>query len=139
MMYIWLGIVILLTLIEIATIDLTTIWFIISGIITLLIAQFIDDFFIQLLVFVVLGVVLLITTRPLLKKFIQKRKERTNLDRIIGMKGMVTESIKELEVGEVKVDGKKWSAISEKPIEKEKTVEILSIEGVKVKVKEIEE
>ena len=138
-MYIWLGIVILLTLIEIATIDLTTIWFIISGIITLLIAQFIDDFFIQLLVFVVLGVVLLITTRPLLKKFIQKRKERTNLDRIIGMKGMVTESIKELEVGEVKVDGKKWSAISEKPIEKEKTVEILSIEGVKVKVKEIEE
>ena len=139
MMYVWLGIVILLTFIEMATINLTSIWFIISGILALLVSLFIDNFFIQFLVFVVLGILLLITTRPVLEKFIQKRKQSTNLDRIIGMKGIVTESIIPLEVGEVKVDGKKWTAFSEKQIEKGKTVTILSIEGVKVKVQEIDE
>ena len=55
------------------------------------------------------------------------------------MKGVVTETITNNNVGEVKVDGKKWSAISTKKITTGSKVEILAIDGVKLKVKEIKE
>jgi len=53
--------------------------------------------------------------------------------------GIVTEEITKLEPGEVKVDGKKWSAISSKKIKVGSKVEILSIDGVKLNVKEVKE
>ena len=51
----------------------------------------------------------------------------------------MTEEITKLEPGEVKVDGKKWSAIANKKISVGSKVEILSIDGVKLNVKEIKE
>ena len=53
--------------------------------------------------------------------------------------GLVTEPITRLEPGEVKVDGKRWSAIANKKIKKDSKVEILAIDGVKLVVKEIKE
>ena len=64
---------------------------------------------------------------------------KTNLDRVIGMEGIVTESITKFEIGEVKVDGKKWSAISDNDIEEGSTIVVLSIDGVKLKVRKKED
>lgn len=139
MSYIWLGVVILLTLVECMTAGLTTIWFVVSGIIALLVSLTVDNFMLQFGIFVILGIFLLITTRPLLLKFIKPKQEKTNFDRIIGMEGVVTEKITKSAVGEVKVDGKKWSAISTKIIEKDSIVKILSIDGTKLKVEKVEE
>lgn len=139
MFYVWLGIIILLTIIELLTINLTTIWFVISGILALLLSFVTDNFLIQFGVFVVLGVILLITTRPFFEKFLQVDSEKTNVDRIIGMRGEVTEEIKRNKNGEVKVDGKKWTAYASKKIKVGATVEILKIDGVKLEVKECEE
>jgi membrane protein implicated in regulation of membrane protease activity len=50
------------------------------------------------------------------------------------MQGIVTEEIRKNEVGEVKVDGKKWSAIADNKIEVGSIVKILKINGVKLKV-----
>lgn len=139
MSYIWLGVVILLTLVECMTVGLTTIWFVVSGIVALLVSLTIDNFMLQFGIFVLLGIFLLITTRPLLLKFIKPKQEKTNFDRIIGMEGVVTEKITKNIVGEVKVDGKKWSAVSDKKIEKDSIVKIISIEGTKLKVEKVEE
>lgn len=139
MSYIWLGVVILLTLVECMTVGLTTIWFVVSGIVALLVSLTVDNFMLQFGIFVILGIFLLITTRPLLLKFIKPKQEKTNFDRIIGMEGVVTEKITKNTVGEVKVDGKKWSAISTKKIEKDSIVQIISIEGTKLKVEKVEE
>ena len=139
MFYVWLGIVILLTIIELLTINLTTIWFVISGIVALLLSFVTNNFLIQFGVFVVLGVILLITTRPFFEKFLQVRHEKTNVDRMIGMRGEVTEEIKKNKMGEVKVDGKKWTAYATHKIKVGTTVEILKIDGVKLEVKECEE
>lgn len=139
MMYFWLGIVILLSVIETLTTDVVTIWFIVSGLVTLGLSFFIDNFIIQLALFTLLGIILLITTRPLIKKLLKKEEVKTNLDRVIGMEGIVTEKITKTSVGEVKVDGKKWSAVSNKTIEEGTLVTILEIDGVKLKVKEVEE
>lgn len=139
MSYIWLGVVILLTLVECMTVGLTTIWFVVSGLIVLLVSLFSDNFVLQFGTFVILGIFLLITTRPILLKFIKTKEEKTNFDRIIGMEGVVTEEISKNVVGEVKVDGKRWSAISHKKITKDSIVKILEIDGVKLKVEKVEE
>ena len=135
---VWLIIIILLALIEIITINLTTIWFVISGIIALIVSLFVDNYMIQFGTFVILGVILLITTKPFLTKFIKAYKVKTNIDRIIGMTGVVTEKIGKNEDGEVKVDGKKWTAYADKAIKKGDLVKVLEIKGVKIKVERTE-
>ena len=136
---VWLIIVILLTLIEITTINLTTIWFVASGILALIVSLFVDNYILQFGIFVIVGVILLITTKPFLTKFIKQCKVKTNLDRIIGMTGIVTEKINKNEDGEVKVDGKVWTAYADKPIKKGDSVKVLEIKGVKIKVEKIGE
>lgn len=138
MVYFWLGVVIVLGIIEILTTNLVSIWFIISGLFALATSFIFEEFLIQFAIFVVLGVILMLSTRRILEEKLVK-KEKTNLDRIIGMKGVVTEKISELEVGEVKVDGKKWSAISSTTLNIGEKVKILEINGVKVKVERWEE
>ena len=137
MVWIWLGIVVLLVFIEAITVGLTTIWFVISGIIAMMLSLFIDSVEIEFGVFVLGGVLLLITTRPYLTKKLKVKSSKTNLDRVIGMEGIVTVDIDKLSPGEVKVDGKRWTAIADKKILTGSTVEILEIKGVKIKVKEI--
>lgn len=62
MFYMWLGIIIILALIEIMTVNLTTIWFVMSGLVTLILSFVIDNILIQMFVFVVLGLILFIFT-----------------------------------------------------------------------------
>ena len=128
----WIIVIIALAFLEIVTIGLVSIWFIASAIVSLILSFFIDSFYIQFAVFVVLGIILLITTRPILTKLINPKKNKTNLDRVIGMTGIVTEEIKKSIVGEVKVDGKKWSAIAKEKIDVGEEVIIKDIDGVKL-------
>ena len=79
----------------------------------------------------------LLITKPLIKKTHLKGNVKTNFDRIIGMEAIVTEEISKNKIGEVKVDGKRWSAYSDKKIKVGSTVRVLSIEGVKLKVIEV--
>lgn len=134
MWVLWLILILILSFIEVSTINLVSIWFIISALISLILSLFNVPFIIQFAVFVILGVILMIITKPLLQKYIKPKNIKTNFDRIIGMEGVVTEEINKTRVGEVKVDGKKWSAISNEHILVGENVNIDSIEGVKLKV-----
>ena len=134
MTYFWLIIVIVLGIFEAVTFNLVSIWFVLSGIITLIVSLFTDNFLIQFGVFVVLGVIFMLLIKKYLEPKIMANKIKTNLDRIIGMKGVVTEDITDINVGEVKVDGKKWSAISKEKLEKGDLVRILKMNGVKLEV-----
>lgn len=131
----WLLIVLILSFVEVITINLVTIWFVLGGLIALGLSFVIDSFYIQFMIFGISGLVIMLFTRPLLNKLLKKEKEATNLDRVIGMTGVVTEEISKNKVGEVKVDGKKWSATSSVKILEGEEVEIVAIDGVKLKVK----
>ena len=135
----WLIVIFALIVAEISTVNLVTVWFIGSSIVSLILAFFVDSFMIQFAVFVILGIILLITTRPILIKLMKAKNESTNLDRVIGMTAIVTETIKKNEIGEVKVDGKRWSAISKKKIEVGEEVVVEEIDGVKLIVRKKEE
>ncbi len=139
MSFAWLITFLVLTFIELITVNLVSIWFAIGAVAALISSYFTDNIYIQIIIFIVVSSISLILTRKIVSKLRGNDFEKTNLDRVIGKIGIVTEEITRLEPGEVKVDGKKWSAISTKKIDVGSKVEILSIDGVKLKVKEVKE
>ena len=132
--YVWLIVILILSIIEVATCGLTTVWFVISAIVSLILSFFITNDFVLFTVFVVLGAVLLLTTRPILKKYTSTNKVATNIDKIIGLKAVCTIDILPDEVGEVKVEGKYWSAISNDKITEGEKVIVKQIKSVKLVV-----
>lgn len=128
----WLVLVIVLSFVEIATVSLVSIWFVASGIVAMILSFFIEDTAIITTIFILLGIFLLVISRPIVNKLRSKDNEKTNLDRIIGETAIVTEDIKKNVVGEVKVDGKRWSAVSNEKCLKGDTVKVLKIDGVKL-------
>ena len=141
MTYVWLVAIIILGFIEAITEGIVSIWIVISGLLALVVSLFTDVFLIQFAIFVIVGIILMITTRSSVSKYLKVNPVRTNLDRVIGMKGIVTEDIKKDKYGEVRVDGKRWTAYSkdDKVIKKDEFVEILNIDGNKLAVKKIKE
>ncbi len=140
---IWLGLVILLLVIEIATMGLTTIWFAGGAM-----AAFISTFFgmtpaAQRTLFVVLSFALLILTRPAAVRYMKRGHVRTNADSLIGRIAVVTKEINNLaQSGEVIISDVSWTARSKDdlsiiPIGGK--VRICTIEGVKLIVEEIKE
>lgn len=136
--YTWFAVAVILGIIELITTNLVSIWFVISALLAMISSYFTDNIYIQFGIFVIIGTILM----PLSKKIyfkIKKTNVRTNIDRIIGMKGIVTEDITKDNIGEVKVDGKRWSAYATTNISKGEPVKILSINSVKIKVEKWEE
>ena len=138
MFYIWLAIAVVLAIIEMSTVNLVSIWYIISSISAMLISLMTDNISVQVAVFVLGGTILLILTKGAIKKILPE-KTKTNIDRIIGMEGIATKEITKKVPGEVKVDGKHWTAVAEETIPVDSTVEILEINSTKLKVKKKEE
>lgn len=135
----WLAVILICAFLEVITVNLVTIWFIASGIVALIASIFIDSLLIQFAIFVLLGIFLLVTTRKPLQRMVNVRREHTNLDRIYGMNGVVTEEISKNKTGAVKVDGKLWSAVSDEDIPVGSVVKVLEINSVKLKVKKVED
>ena len=135
----WLVVVVLLAIIEASTVNLVSIWFVISGLVALIVSLFTEAFYIQFGVFVLLGIILLVITKPAMNKMLKEKETKLNLERILGMEGIVTEEIEKNKIGEVKVDGKLWSAISDVKIPVKSVVKAISIEGVKLVVEKVKE
>lgn len=137
---IWLIIAGTLIFIEATTVQLVCIWFAIGSLFAAL-ASFVGaPFWLQLLVCLVSSIAVLIVGRPLLLDKLQKNKQPTNADRLIGQCGVVKEEINNLkQVGRVSVSGLDWSARSEygEIIPAGTPVGILRIDGVKLIVQPI--
>lgn len=142
MFWFWLTVAVIMAVIEGITPALVTIWFMFGALAAMVLSIFVQSFAVQFAVFAGVSAVLLIFTRPLVKKLFRKTKTvYTNADRIIGQEGVVTEEINNLEnKGQITVLGQVWSAKSQDGsiIPSDKTVTVCSIHGVKaiVKIKE---
>lgn len=133
--YVWLALIVLAAIVEAGTSQLVSIWFVAGGIAALIASMLGAPFAVQLTLYIVVTAVTLIITRPMVKKFIYFKKEDTNAGRCIGEIGVVLQEINNINaVGEVKVQGKVWSARtadgSSVPVGA--LVRILRIEGVKL-------
>ena len=81
---------------EAITVQLVSIWFAIGSLVAL-IANFCGaNTLVQAALFVGVSFAALLLTRPLVKKFSTPKIQRTNIDRIIGERAIVTEEIDNL-------------------------------------------
>ena len=135
----WLIIFIFLIFVEMATVNLVSIWFAIGAIASCILSIYVDNLIIQLGCFVITSTICLILTKSIISKIKNHKITPTNLDRVIGNIGIVTEDIDEFNNGEVKVDGKTWTATSKETLKVGTKVKIVSINGVKLNVKSIKE
>lgn len=143
MPYVWGGLIVFLLIVEAATVQLVSAWFVLGALAALILSLFAPaSVGWQVTLFLVLSLVSLILARPLLQRVIfQKKAEPTNADRVIGQTAIVTEGIdNSIGVGLVNVAGQVWSArtADHSVVGKGGVVRILSIQGVKLIVEPVQ-
>ncbi len=134
MSVVWASVFVVLLVIELATLNLVTIWFAIGALFALFVSFFIESEVIQILTFILVSVFVLVITKPIMKKVRAKEYIATNSDRVLGSRGIVLEEIKKYHPGKVKVLGSIWTAVSDEEISVSSEVVVKSIEGVKLRV-----
>ena len=120
---------------EAATAQLVSIWFAGGGLAGL-IAHFLHSpFWLQVIAAAVATLILLLATRPLVRRFLRGKETRTNADRVVGRTAVVTEPIDNvLAKGRVSVLGSDWTArsLDGGAIPAGAQVRVERIEGVKL-------
>ncbi len=141
--YIWLGIFALCLVIEAACpIHLVSIWFAVGSLVAMVVSLLSGPVWLQILLFAVVSGGLLIGLWPFVKKFLNPRLTKTNVDSVIGSRGYVTAAIDNVHAtGQVKLGGMEWTARSSdgSPIAEGTLVKVDKIEGVKVYVTAVSE
>jgi membrane protein implicated in regulation of membrane protease activity len=137
--WVWVAVTIICIVIESLTLSLTTIWFGISSFVLVFLAFTPIPFGAQLFIFVVLALVLLIFTRPVVKRKLNQKKIATNYERIIGQIALVTKKITALDKGSIKINGMEWTAAVKEDITLEEGSKCIieEIAGVTAYVKRI--
>lgn len=140
--YIWLLIFAAMIITEIATATaLVSIWFALGALAAFAVSAVGFGFTAQIVVFIAVSVLLLIFTKPFVKKVIKPGYTPTNTDRLLGELCIVVDGIDDMgSKGSVIIDGKEWSAVSDdgKPIESGSRAKVMDIRGVKLVVHSIE-
>lgn len=133
--YFWLILFIIFLVFEVITLGLTTIWFAGGAFVSFWMSVAGLGFIWQLIVFFLISIILLMTTRPLAAKYLNKNTTRTNVEGLIGKHVKVTETIDNInETGHVMLNGVEWLARAQHDgmvIQKGTVVCIMEINGVK--------
>ena len=140
MAYVWIALAIVMVLVEITTVQLVSVWFMVGALCAALTTLFTDSIVIQLAVFVGVSLLALLVTRPLVRRLKENRVQlRTNIDRLPGEKGVMLTPVENTEsVGQAKVLGKVWSVKTDNPPLKEgDTVRVIAVDGVKLIVEKV--
>lgn len=137
MTIVWALFFVAFVIVELATIQLVSIWLAVSSLVSMFMSMFNAPFWSQILVFAVLAALLLLLTRPVVNKMLKSVKP-TNADLDIGASATVIESIDNLQgKGRAKLNGVDWSARSfdDSEIPEGTVVTVKEIDGSKLVVK----
>ncbi len=136
MIIIWGAVFIIAGVIEILTMDLSSVWFSVGSVFALIVAVFAEEEYVaQIIVFILSSIILMISLRPLFKRHLQKNEIKTNADSLVGKIANCTKAIVNGDRGEVKIEGKIWTAIANEDVLVGEKVTVLSIQGVKLVVR----
>lgn len=137
MLFIWVGAMIAFGILEVATVNMVSVWFV-GGAAAALGAQLLGgNVWVQIIVFFVVSIALLACLRPFTRKFVTPNKTATNADMALGQQAYLTETVDNLHgTGALKLDGKEWSARSASGdvLPKGMLVTVVKLEGVKLYV-----
>ena len=131
---VWLVIAGVFFVVESITFQLICIWFM-AGSLGAMVVSFMGlSFTSQLWVFFIVSIAFLVAVRPLLKSKLKVRQQPTNADRVIGMVGVVTETVDNYAAtGRSQVNGLSWTTRAREDsikLEPGAKIRVLHIEGV---------
>lgn len=133
--WIWTAVIVFAVGIEMMTTQLVSIWFV-GGAVVGLVAHFLRvPLWLQVILAAAVTLILLVATRPFVRRFLEKQETPTNADRVVGQTAVVTEDIDNvLEKGRVSVLGNDWRACSadDMPLAAGMHVKVERIDGVKL-------
>ena len=138
---IWLILLVVFLVVEASTVTMVSLWFASGAVIAMVISLLGGAVWLQILAFLAVSAVMLTLLRPLVRKHITPKVTATNVDAVIGTKGLVTVTIDNVAAaGRVKLGGMEWSArsVSGEPILEGTLVRVDRVEGVKVYVTAVE-
>lgn len=136
--YVWLFFTVLFGVLEAVTVQIVSIWFAGGSVCAMIAYALGASEPVQVMVFVISSAILLLLTRPFVKKLTKGQKISTNADSLVGKTAVVTKKTDELGLsGEARVGGSIWTICSSDgtPIEENEKVTVEKIEGVKLIVR----
>lgn len=138
----WLVLLVLCIVVELATMGLTTVWFAGGALVAAVAAGCHAPLWLQIALFLAVSLLLLFFTRPIAMKYFNKDRIKTNAESLVGKQAVVISEIDNLEgVGQVTIGGQEWSARSiddRKKMAVGTAVYVRAISGVKLMVEEKE-
>ena len=142
MWIVWLGLFVIMLGVEALGPALVSVWFALGALVSMIIS-FIPGvtWWIEVVVFVVVSIAAFLALRPLSKRFIKRNEIKSNVDSLVGKKGIVIEKISFLNPGTCKINDVIWTAVAldeKATIEKGDVVEVVTIDGNKLIVKKVE-
>ncbi len=134
--FIWLGIMIVLLLIEAATVGLTTIWFAAGALVAMILCALGIGAFGQWAVFFIVSLILLYFTRPFALKWMTPHKLRTNYENAVDKTVRITERVDNIAgTGAAVLNGQEWTARMQQDdvtLEQGELATVAAVEGVKL-------
>ena len=141
--FVWLGLLVVFLIIELATVGLTTIWLAGGALVALVLELAGLNIWWQIFGFLIVSLVLIIFTRPFAAKYINSHHEKTNYEGIIGKVVRITERVDNLqETGTAIVYGQEWTTRMEQDgevLNPGELAKVVNISGVKLIVRKYEE
>ena len=134
MAIIWFVLLVGFLMIESSTVAMVSIWFAAGALVALILSLLQVQLWVQVAAFLIVSCALLAALRPFVRKFIEPKIVKTNVDSVVGSLGVVTQQIDNLQpAGQVKLGAMEWTArsASDESIPVGTRVRVVRIEGVK--------
>ncbi|MBQ8568981.1 MAG: NfeD family protein [Oscillospiraceae bacterium] len=126
----WLIALVIFIIAEAATMTLVSVWFAVGSLGAVIAAAAGANLLVQFIVFVALSALMLVFTRPMIKKLLPNRYIPTNSELDIGKEALVISRV-DRNKGRVRLDGIDWNAVSDNGgvIEEGSSVTVISRQG----------
>lgn len=131
----WLALLVVFLILELSTVTMVSLWFAAGSLAALLVCILGGALWLQILFFLAVSGLFLALLRPLVRKYLTPKITATNIDSVIGSRGLVTAPIDNVAAtGQVKLGAMVWTArsTSGESIAEGTLVQVDRVEGVKV-------
>lgn len=135
MITLWSVILIATLLLEYFTINFISIWFSLGSLVSLFISIFVKTFWVSLIAFPIVSLIALALFIPLYKKF--KIHNKKDINSFVGYRSYLLKDCDEYTLGKIKIGNTIYQTKSKNLIKKDTLVEVISVEGIKVLIKEV--
>ena len=126
---IWIFIAIIFIILELITTTFFLVWFGVGALVAAILNYFGFDIYVQFLAFILVSVILILSTRKFANRITPESSKKTTAERLIGKTAKVVRQIDE-STYVVNVAGEEWSAHTNDSVSIDETVKVVGINSI---------